>query len=177
MRCFADVEVGAERLFDDHAALAAVFVGQAGAAKLLDGGLVELRRSGQVVNPRAAGRLFDVIQQFGERDEIFGTADIAGMIVDVLRKLVPQAGVEIAADVAGDSLRQIAAPGIVRERGSREADDSRFLRQPTLAKQVIQRGHQLAMRQIAGGAENDESVGHVRRGKGEVGEVGGILQK
>ena len=83
-------EIGAERLFDDHAALAAVFIGQAGAAQLLDGGAVELRGGGEVVDARAVVRLFDVVQQLGESVEVFGVADVAGVIVDVLRELVPQ---------------------------------------------------------------------------------------
>ena len=97
-------EVGAERFFDDHAPLAAVFIGQARAAQLFDGRLVKLRRGGQVINARAVFGFFDFVQQLGESREVFGTADVAGVIVDVLREAVPKRGVEIVADESSDGL-------------------------------------------------------------------------
>jgi len=47
---------------------------------------------------------------------------------------------------------------LVVERFARKADDGKRLRQELLAREIVQRRDELALRQIAGGAEDDNAA-------------------
>ena len=154
-------EVGAERLLHDDAAGAVRLDRHAMAPERRDDRLVELRRGGEVVDPRRLRGPFERVQAVGKALKVFRSADVARLVVDGLGELPPRGIVERGAlGVLGCGLAERRPPLVVGHRRPREADDPRVGRQQAVALQVVERGHEFSAGEVAGRAEDHDRVGH-----------------
>jgi hypothetical protein len=76
------------------------------------------------------------------------------MVAQVRGKLVPRRGIEWNAAELLHALPHFGAKSFVGPVAPRKADDMALLWQLALLGQCVERGQDLAMRQIAGGAED-----------------------
>ena len=148
-------EVVAERLLDDQAHPASGF---AALTELSDDRRHRLRRDGEVVDavPARAALLVDLVQEPGE---VVLTALVGEVERDVARRLgqpVPDVLVEVVAAELADGVLHLVAELVVRPVRAGGADDRELLRQELAAGERVERGEDLAVRQVAGGAEDDE---------------------
>ena len=86
-------QAGAEGLFDDDAAGAAILGGQPGGAKRGDGRLVELRRRGQVIDASGLAAAFQLAEPSAQGGEILGPADVARLVMDRRAERLPDGGI------------------------------------------------------------------------------------
>ena len=144
----ADSQVATERLFDHDAGV----VGAAGLGQVFDDDAEQARRDRQVV--QGPGRAVESLAQLVE-----GRA-IVVIAVDVAEQLeqLGESGLVDAA-VLGET---VASPGLkLLERPARLGHpDHRYVEMPVL-NQVLERGEDLLVGQVAGRPEKDEGVGMV----------------
>ena len=154
-------EVGAEWLLHDDAAGAVRLDCHAVAAERRDDRLVELRRGGEVVDPRRLRGPFERVQAVSKALKVFRSADVARLVVDGLGKVAPGGIVERGAlGMLGGGLAERRPPLVVGHRRPREADDPRVGRQQAVALEVVERRHELSTGEVAGRAEDHDRVGH-----------------
>ncbi len=153
----ARVEVVAERLLDDDAAPGALRVGQAGSTEVGHDVLVGRRRRGQVEEAVAptAGRGVDLVQPFGEAGVVGGLAEVALLVVDGLGEVVPERTLDLIAGMLGHGRLHLVGEGGVRVGPARVAHDARLDGQQPGPSEVVEGREDLAVREIAGGAEDD----------------------
>ena len=153
-------QIVAERLLDHHPlpAVSAVLLQQPGAMHLLHH-LAELAGRGgeikeQVPAQRLAAESGELLLQ---RLISCGGAEIALAIKKVLRELLPDPVVHrLGARELVQRGPQLAAPGGIGLLAPREADDAKGRRHLLLLAEVVQGGDQLARRQVAARAEDDD---------------------
>ena len=154
-------EVVAERLLDDEPRPAAVV---ATLAERLDDGGKGRRRHGEVEDAVAAELLL-LVELLDEVVELVLAArvrEVGGDPVELRGKLVPGVLPERVARVLLDGVPHVLPERVVVAVGARDADDREARRQQPANRQRVERGHDLLVRQVAGGAEDDERAG-IRR--------------
>ena len=123
-------EVGAEGFFHHDPAGAMCFGGHAVAPQGRDDRLVELRRGGEVIDTGRFPATLKGLQAVGQALEIFGSADVARLVVDGLGKCLPRCRVERdALSTLCGRFEEARPPLVVAHRRPREADDLRVGRQ------------------------------------------------
>src|SRR5437879_2482847 len=88
------------------------------------------------------------------------------MVKDSLRERVPDGGIDwMKTRKLLDTLPQLGSELLVSFRAAREPDDGERGWKLAFVREVVKRGHKLAMRQVARGAEDDDGarVGRVAR--------------
>ena len=127
-------QIGAERLFDDHAARAAVFVGQAERPKLFAPLARRTAAPWRDNKPACCDPPFSISsEKLRECGEILRLSDVAGVIVDVRRRTVPKSA---RSKSFADEFRASLSPACCATRRARTAcarsRRSRVFRQPLL---------------------------------------------
>ena len=153
----AGLEVVAEGLLDDDARPGPRAAGEARRAQVGHDVLVGAGRRGEVEEPvaAAAGGGVDLVQPLGEAGVGGGVAEVALLVVDAGGEVVPEGRLDRVARVLRDGGAHLRAEVGVRVRPPREAHDARLRRQQAGAPQVVEGGQDLAMGEVAGGAEDD----------------------
>ena len=140
--------------------VAGLGLGHAVLAEVLDDVGEELGRGGEVEEAVAAGVELSV--ELGElRLEAVvacGVVEVHGEVVDVLDE-----GVELGVggfDTAAldDAVLHVGGE-VVAERAAGDADDGEFFGKKAGLVEVIERGQELALGEVAGGAEDDDDAG------------------
>ena len=173
-------QVVAERLLDDHAAPARpVGAGQlrprradeSGRPELSDHGRVAGRRRGQIVHAVSARPVpsLDLGELFAKRRVSRRVLEGGRHIIDPARQPLPDLrphGAEARELV--DRHAYLLPEGLVALLLPREADHREPFRQEVVVRQGVQRGKQLAPRQVPRGAEDHqaEGLGYLIRGGG-----------
>ena len=162
-------QVRAEGFFHDHARPAAFRAGVVEAAVLepRDDGLELLRPRREVEHAPSAEVvvLVELFDAFGEGLVALVVVELAAMIIKVLREVVPEF---LLHGLAGKLLRRLLhflAENVIALVAPREADDHHARGQVAVGGEVVERGHQLAVGEVAGRAEDHERAGFgLRRG-------------
>ena len=153
-------EVRAEGFFDDRARPAAFRAGLVEAALLEPGDdrLELLRPRRKVEHPPAAEVVFPVefLDARGERVIAGVVVEGAAVIVEVLRKMVPEFLLDGLTRKLLGRLLHFLAEHVVALVAPGEADDGHVRGQIAVGGEIVERGHELAMGQIAGRAEDDQ---------------------
>ncbi len=150
-------QVGAERLLDDDAFPAGAVL-EAGAVQLLAEQAEEARRRGEVEEDVAAALVLGVEPgHLGlERLEGAEVVEAGRQVVEAADQVVPRRLVEGMTGVELlDVLAEPGAEGVGRERVHRRAQQREALAQQAVAGEVVERRHQQALGQVAGGAEDE----------------------
>ena len=162
-------EIAPERLLDDDAHPAAGAVGrpvEPGFAEPEHDRRVERGRGGAVEEPVAADRplLLDLAQEIAEPGVEVGVGGIAGVVEEGLGEPLPHArGGRLDAGELRDRLAHARAELLVAHLRPAHADDGEGLGQHAALEHRPERGDELALGEIAGGAEDDEDAGVFRR--------------
>jgi hypothetical protein len=122
---------------------------------------VEARRDRQVEQAIAAGAALaiDLIEQVRELLVVVGVADVRRQVIEPLRERAPDLVVDLLLlGELGDRLLHLVAEFVVRLRRARLADDRELGGHEPLLHQPVERRDELALRQIAGGAEDDDGA-------------------
>ena len=157
-------QVVAERLLDHHPAPPVVgLLGQAVLAQLADHRLEQPGRDGQVERVVAAGAalLVQLADGLGQPVEGVPVADLAGDEADALGELLPDLLPERRPGVLLDRVVHHLGEVLVLPVPPGEPDQGEARRQQPAVGQVVDRGHQLLGRQVAGDAEDHQ---HARAG-------------
>ena len=125
-------QAGAEGLFDDDAAGAAVLGGQPGGPQRGNRRLVELRGGGQVIDARGLGAPFQLVQPPAQRGEVLAPCRCRPAGNGSTRPRLPDGGVQGLAEEIGGRAAKLFPPGVVALGRAGETDDPRGLRQPPL---------------------------------------------
>jgi len=154
------LEVVAEGLLDDDArpAAAALLTVEAGSTEVLDDGPVGRGRRGQVEEPVAAraARGIDAVEAVSQRPVRLGRREVALLVVDAGGEVGPQGGLDGQPRVVRDRHCHLGAVGLVRVRPPGVAEHARLRRQEPGPAQVDEGGQDAAVRQVAGGPEEDD---------------------
>ena len=167
----------AERLLDDHADLGVLRVVEVVRAELLDDDREELRRGREVeaAVQRLAGLLVDLRQHRREalvdRVVVERPADVARALEELREHLLVGRAARELADGARRELPEL----VVGEVRARAADEREVLGQRALVGEVVERGQELAAREVAGRAEDHERRGVDRQALEPGGEGVGLL--
>ena len=151
-------ERGAERLLDDHPHLGFGTAREPGAAQLADDHREEARRGRQVegaVQP-LPGLLVELVQRLAQLGVDAGVVEHARHVPDVLQQPRQHVLVGPAPRERADRLLALGAIVLVRFFFARDPDQMKALGQRALVREVVQRGQQFALREIACGAEDHE---------------------
>ena len=137
---------------------------QPGGPQLLDHLAEEARRDREIKNEVVyEARIAEFSQAPGQAGVSVGIGEVAAMIGEIGGKGVPPGVVHLLrAGISLDAGTHLGAPACVGFFAAREADDSKRLRHLPLEVEVIQRGDQLARRQVAARAEDDNRARFVR---------------
>ena len=160
------LEVPPERLLDDDPPPAAArsLVVEAGAPEPADD-LDERRRLGREVEqpvPARAALGVDRVEPGGEALGHRLVVEVAAVVADVLGEGRPRVAVErLDARVLRDGLAQLRGVRLVVVRAPTHGDERELLREQVGPPQLEERRDDLAMREVAGRAEQDEG-GRVR---------------
>ena len=149
------LEVVAERLLDDQAVPAG---GRAVLGHLLDERADRRRRHGEVVEPVSLRAALDV-DAVAHLDEALARAVLGVVELRVAHpraELVPDVLAELVAGVLLDRVLHRLAEAVVGARRPRRSDDREPLGQQVPEGERVERRHQLAHGQVAGGAEDDD---------------------
>ena len=122
------------------------------------------RRHGEVEDAVAAELLL-LVELLDEVVELVLAArvrEVGGDPVELRGELVPGVLPERVARVLLDGVLHVLPERVVVAVGARDADDREARRQQPANGQRVERGHDLLVRQVAGGAEDDERAG-IRR--------------
>ncbi len=158
-------EVVPERLLDDEAREAALVLrDHAGGREVVVDRPEHARRDRAVVDAvaaRAVGAI-ELFELLAEAHEVRGVLELARHVVQAAREVGPHHVVDrLAARELADGLAHARAKLLFADVGQREADDRHARRQEARDGEVVERRDQLAARQVARGAEDDEDA---RRG-------------
>ena len=154
-------EVVAERLLDDQARPA---LGRAPLAELPDERRHRLRRDREVVDavPARSAFLVELVQQVGELVLAALVGEVERDVAGRLGEPLPDLGLEVVAPELADRVLHLVAELVVRPLRARGADDRELLGEELAAGERVQRREDLAVREVAGRAEDDE---HARLGR------------
>ena len=156
------LQVVAEGLFNNDAAPGVgLFLGEAAVSKLLDD-FAEEGRSNREVEKNIAGQVpgfLDFLYLRAEMLEGFWIVEVSGEVIAPLGKVVPLGGIDRTGrkllDVRGD----LRAEKLVIAVAHRHADHGEILRQKLEGFEIVERRQELAFRQVARGAEDDNGAG------------------
>ena len=164
VECLGRGEVVAKRFFDHHAPpLPVAFLGEAGRREPGDGRAEEAVRDGEIEQmvARGAGRLVEPGQMRAQPLVSRGIVEIALHIAHALgqprpRILIEAAEFELAilADKFPDLIGERLAPRFDGLIGEVDTDDPESVRQPAGGHQIVERRHDQAFGQVAGGTED-----------------------
>ena len=162
-------QIAPERLLDDdaHPALAALRRAvQPRLAEPRDQVRVERRGRRHVEEPVAAraALALDVAHVGVQAGVDRGVGGVAGIVEEGLREAVPHPGRRrLDAGEVGDGLAHEDAEPVVVHLGAPDADHREGLGEDAPLEHRPQGGHELPARQVAGGAEDHEDAGLIRR--------------
>ncbi len=164
----------AEGLFDDDPApLAVAFRREARGSKRSDRRAKEAIGDGEIEEPVAcrAGRLVQSRQMLAEPAVGLRIVEITRQITHPVGKPLPRGLVEFVEmefAVVGDELfhcvGEARAPLRRGHRGQVDADETKFVGQLVVICQVVERRHDQALCEVAGGAENHHRAGRRHNG-------------
>ena len=155
-------EVGAEGFLDDHARPAAVGgLVEAGIFQVDEDVVEELRGGGDVEQAvaLAAARGIDGIEFLREAAVALGIGELGLVIVDRFDERIPDCLVVAGARNLAVDLGEPGAELLVGFFPPGEADDFHAGRQFAIDGEVVERGDELAVGEVAGGAEDDDGAG------------------
>ncbi len=155
------VEVVTERLLHDQSRPA----GRGAAlAERVDDRRERARRDCEVVDAIASELPLGVELHEQVLQRVFACVigEVGRDVVHVPGELVPDVFAEFVACMLLDGVLHVAPEGVVVTVGTRDAGDREASRQQPAQHQRVQRGHQLLVREITGGAEDDERA-RIRR--------------
>src|SRR5262249_52948169 len=101
----------------------------------------------------------DLAEELAEPGVRLRVAELAADVVEALVEVGPDGIVDPGRRELPDRRRLLLAEGVVREVAPRDADDGEVARQGAVAPEVVGGGDQLALRQVSGGAEDDDRAG------------------
>ena len=159
VQCPRAFQIAAERFLHDDARPAAVDAGEAGGAEARDDIVVETGRCRAVEEPvaRAAPRGLDLLEALLQPGVQLRRVRVAGDIEEAARKAIPHVlRGDLESREARDALAHASAEGLVRHLAASRPDDGERLGQRPRRVEAPQRRHQLAVRQVSGGAEDDK---------------------
>src|SRR6185437_14047178 len=151
-----------EGFLNNHAPPIVVLLAhQTRSGKLFDDGTKEIWRSGEIKEVIAVRGVF-----FVEGFELgfdLGinvlVVEIAGHVVQALGKPIPDLRIDVLAGVVLNVLGKAFAEFVIRHRVVSNAEDSELVRQQVDFREVVESGNQLALGQIARGAEHHHDAG------------------
>jgi hypothetical protein len=151
----------AERLFDDDAHVGLVVLVEPVLAELLHDQAEEVRRGREVEDAaeRDPGLLVELPKLLPEPVEDRVVVEGPRHVAHLLEQLLEHLLVRRAARVLLDRVARDPAVLIVRHVGSRDGDQVEALGERALVREVVDRGKELAVRQIPRGAEDHERGG------------------
>ncbi len=157
-------EGGAERLLDDHPHLGAGAAVEALRAERLDDHREELGRGREVEGAveRFARALVEAVEHERELAVDAVVVERAGHVLDVREQSREHVLVGGAAREGADRLLALGAVVVALLLFARDPHEVKALGQRPLVREVVERGQQLAPREVAGGAEDHER-GRARR--------------
>ena len=128
-----------------------------------------VRRDGEIKKPVAAcAALFVDLVQFGGKSFVAGlVAKIALMIKNRLRERFPDFVTNALSGKFSCRFLHLLPELVITLFASREADNCDGGRQLAIGGKIVKRWHQLAMSEIAGGAENDDAARLWHRARGQ----------
>ncbi len=156
------LDVGAEGLLDDHAPPAAVLLDhELRRAELSDDRAEELRRRREVVEPVACGLVprVDLGEPLGQALVGRGVVEVAVDVVAAREDPVAHGGIDLAHRVAGEVLGLLGAPAGVVHARARDGDDRDVVAEEVRGREVVERGQELALGEVPGGAEDHDRAG------------------
>jgi hypothetical protein len=156
-RTFWTVEVRAERLLDHDADIGLLVAVEAGLLELLGDHGEELGRRREVVHAgqRLPGLLVELLDDLAERAVGLVVVEGHGDVAHALEQPVEHLRVGLAARVGLDRLLHDLAELVVGLLAARGADQVEALGQRPLVREVVERGQQLALGEVARRAEDD----------------------
>jgi len=154
---FGGRQVMTERLFDDNAAPAFGFGVHAGGSEGVAGRAVMLGGGGEIVEA-VGGLAFDLAQARVNFRKIGGHFEIAADVVQAAGEIVPDLIVEGAAEFL-HAVEDVLAKVVGGPVAAGDADDAGAVPQAALFAVAVEGGDELAVRQVAGGAEDDDGGG------------------
>src|ERR1700732_5121852 len=122
----------------------------------------ELIRSDREIKKPVAARaafLVDLVQTLGQTLEAGLVAEIALMIKNGLGEVFPDFIAHRLTREFFDRLFHFLAKVVISLRAPGKTDHTDSGRQLAISREIVKRGHQLAMSQVACGAENDHATG------------------
>ncbi len=152
------VQVGAERLLDDAAHIRLLVAVQARGLDLLDDHREELRRRRQVVRAveRLPGLLVELVQDLRELGVAVRVVEVRRDVLHVPEQAAEHLVVRRPPRVLADRGAALLAEVVVPLLAAGDADQLEALGQRALVGEVVERGQELAVRQVARRAEDDE---------------------
>jgi hypothetical protein len=170
-------EVLAERFLDDHPAPMPLRFGQKPRrAELVHHRREHGRRRRQVIEMIALGllRRVHLRQQLTEGGEGRGRGEIARQVMDAAQERVAHRGVGMVRAELVERLAHPVAEDLHGQGLARHADERDLPREKAVLGQVVERGNELAPREIARGAENHDGA-RIARPLAPVVPRGGVL--
>ena len=150
---------------------------QAGGGKVLQDALELARRDGEIKEAVAAGAALGVElgEALGQPLVAVGVAEFAAVVEEALGEAGPDFVVNPGAGEFADGLFQLGAEAGVGLFAPGETDDGKRGGQVAIGGDIVERGDELAVGQIAGGAENDDTarLRHGPAGKALAQRIGG----
>src|SRR5205823_11969288 len=153
------LQVAAERLLDDDAGPAALHAGEAGSAEVGDDVVIEARWRRAIEEPvaRAAAPALDLLEPLLEAAVQLRAGRVTGDVVHAAREPVPHVlRGNLEPREARHAFARAPAVRRVGHLAARGADDGEELGQRAGRVEAPQRGYELAVRQVARRAEDDE---------------------
>ncbi len=150
------IVIAAERFFDDHPPPAAVFFHQARRTQLFDHHREEAGRGCQIIEVIAARAM--VFVHLGQKLVQFlvnlGVVEIAGDVVNAACEPVPQIGVDLGGGEVADFLADHVSELLAAHFVPGNPDHGEFLGKQIVLRQIVKRGNEFALGEIAGCAKN-----------------------
>ncbi len=154
-------QVVAEGLLDHDPRLGLLAVSESGVAELARDEGKELRRGRQIEDAveRPAGPLVELLQSAAQLPVDLIVVEGARDVAQLAEQTGEDVGVGRAPREALDGLAGDGLEVLVRLIATRHSDELEALGQRALVSEVVEGGKQLAVREIAGGPEDDQGRG------------------
>ena len=150
------LQIAPEGFLDDEARPAVFAVIQSRFAEMTHDGGIRFRRRGEIEQAIIGGGRAQSIEQLAQTRIAVGLIKFRSVIVQVRGKLIPRRRIERDAAELLHAVPHFGAKRFVGPVAPRKADDVALLWQQALLRQRVERRQDLAMRQIAGRAEDDD---------------------
>ena len=167
------LQVGAERLLDDDAAeLVVALLGEAGLAEPLHDRAEELGRRREIEDGVLMGSVLQkLVELVTKVDEHALVGYVAAQVMDSLAQPRQRDVLDLVAagfsarglDDLGHRLEEVGAERLLVGIAAVDAEDGEILVEQALVDEVVDRRHQEALGEIAGGAEDHEEAGRRHR--------------